>query len=104
MEDDRNFKAQADKNPKIVNGKNDLEVCECYALSFHISTQTSKEHFNHFASKSPMAYKRLGTNISEGKLEILDGVSGDIETNGHFNFHHIKDNNFKEKFKIVEKL
>jgi hypothetical protein len=104
IDDERNFKAQAEKNPNILNDKSDIGKCECYALSFHISAEASKEHFNIFLRMSKKAYARLGTNIAVGNLEKEDGVAANVEENGHFNFHHVKEHNFTKKFEIKEQL
>lgn len=104
IDDERNFKAQADKNPQVLNDKSDLEICDYYALSFHTSSESSKEHFRHISKGFPMAYKRLGTKIAKGVLNNEDGLAGEVEPNGHFNFHPIKDHQFERKFIIIENL
>lgn len=102
--DERNFKSQADKNPKPLNSKNDFDKCEYYALSFHDSSENSRKHFNILSKKFKNIQKNLGTKIARGNLGILDGKGGECDKIGHFNFHHIKNNNFVEVFNIIESL
>jgi hypothetical protein len=104
IKNENNFKAQALKNPKILNAKSDAAKCECYALSFHNSELNSRKHFEYFLSQGTHVYKRLGTHIAKGKLEKSDGVSSDIDKIGHFNYHHIFNNEFQNKFEIISQL
>ncbi len=104
IQDINNFKAQAEKNPKILNSKTDEKKCEIYALSFHTTEKSSRKHFDYFLAQNPKAYKRLGTHIAQGKIEKNDGVSGPTDNLKHFNFHHIKEHDFHNKFKIIGKL
>jgi hypothetical protein len=109
MEHENNFKAQAEKNPKMLNSKDDVGKCASYALSFHRSLQESHDHFDYLvkrfcAKDKDLAYTRFGTNVATGMLNSNDGVSGMVEDNGHFNFHHVKDHKFASNFKIKEPL
>lgn len=104
-----NFKAQADKRPRVLNDKSDAEKCAYFALSFHIDAQHSRDHFNFLVNNfcgrdKELAYTRFGRNIAVGTLSETDGVAGDADAYGHFNFHHVKDNNFISKFEISEAL
>lgn len=102
--DKRNFLAQADKNPKRLNDLSDLEKCEHFALSFHDSKDNSINHYNFLRKKIRNAHLTLGTHIAKGRLIETDGVGGEIENNGHFNFHHIREHSFETKFFIAEEL
>ncbi|MFN8715289.1 MAG: hypothetical protein ACK5Z2_20750 [Bacteroidota bacterium] len=104
MEDEKNFKAQAEKNPPVLNDKTDKEKCEYYALSFHSTIEASREAFVHLKKIMKNAHKRLGTNIASGKLLHDDGLGSDPDANGHINFHHYKQCNFVTRFTITEKL
>ncbi|NDC41149.1 MAG: hypothetical protein EBZ77_06295 [Chitinophagia bacterium] len=105
MDHGDNFKAQADKYPKVLKNKNDERKCEYWALSFHDTLQASKDSFEYLVENfckadRSIAYTRFGTNIAFGKLREEDGVGSAPDRQGHFNFHHVKDNNFAIQFKI----
>ncbi|MCY2687580.1 hypothetical protein [Salinimicrobium sp. TH3] len=104
MDDERNFLAQAEKNPKSLNDKTDLQKCENYALSFHDTIENSQAHFIKLTKRFKNIKKLLGTHIAQGTLRKKDGVGGQIERNGHFNFHHTEESNFNKRFKIIRTL
>ncbi|WP_026710137.1 hypothetical protein [Flavobacterium filum] len=104
INDKNNFKAQADKNPSILNNKSDIKKCEYFALSFHDTEENSRNHFNYLNGFIKNAKKRFGTHIAFGNIEENDGVCGLTDQNGHFNYHHVKNHNFQLKFKIISLL
>ncbi|MCO7183894.1 hypothetical protein HER15_08105 [Tenacibaculum mesophilum] len=104
INDRRNFIAQAEKNPKSLNDKTDLEKCAIYALSFHNSIENSQRHFSILNKKFKNIKKRLGTHIAKGSLVHNDGVGSNIDKNGHFNFHHLENCNLNERFEIIRIL
>ncbi len=104
IEDIRNFQSQAIKNPVALNNKNDIQKCSFYALSFFMSIESCRVRFEEFSSRSPNAYKRLGTKIAKGLLNREDGVADKVSSSGHFNFHHAKNANLSSKFAIIEGL
>lgn len=104
IEDARNFQSQAFKNPKILNDKKDIEKCAYYALSFFTSLDACKARFKAFNTMGDLAYKRFGTKIARGTLSENDGVSDKISATGHFDFHHVKDNELHKKFTIIDSL
>jgi hypothetical protein len=109
IEDERNFKARAILHPPILNNKSDVEKCACYALSFHDKAKNSQDHFDflvrRYCSNDPSLGKlRFGSHIAEGVLHPEDGLSSEIEPNGHFNFHPILDHQFISNFIILRPL
>jgi len=109
MEHPDNFEARAVLHPPVLNNKNDVDKCACYALSFHDTAANSKEHFDYLVKRyccndSEIGYARFGRNIAEGMLYEGDGVSGTIEKSGHFNFHHVRSHNFVSNFSITGTL
>ncbi|TVZ23512.1 hypothetical protein JM84_2440 [Dokdonia sp. Hel_I_63] len=104
LSDQRNFLSQADKNPKVLNNKSDSKKCDYYALSFHDSEANSQKHFDYLSTVVKNAKKRLGTHIAQGIIKDNDGLAGEIENNGHFNFHFAKKNELKSNFKIIRPL
>jgi hypothetical protein len=104
VEDENNFKAQAEKKPAVLNHKDDERKCAYYALSFHTSLEKSKQAFAFFRSTMKLASKRLGTNVAKGMLTKDDGIGSIPDKNGHINFHHYKARNFEKRFVIVDTL
>lgn len=104
IKDEKNFKAQADKNPSIINSKDDRLKCDYYALSFHNSLENSRRAFEFLENNVKNARKRLGSHIAKGKIEQTDGVAEEPNDIGHFNFHPSQKCNFGEKFVILEEL
>ena len=109
MDHPDNFKAQSDKNPKVLKNKSDERKCEYWALSFHNSLQNSIDGFEFLAEHvcngdRSVAYKRFGLNIAHGVLGANDGVAGKPNNAGHFNYHHVKDHTFATTFKIIQPL
>ncbi len=101
ISDNRNFLAQADKNPKTLNSKSDFDKCENYALSFHDTLENSQLHFSKLTNRFKNLKKLLGTHIAKGRLEDMDGIGSKNDKIGHFNFHHTNNCNFNQKFKII---
>ncbi|RXG28449.1 hypothetical protein [Leeuwenhoekiella marinoflava] len=104
IENDDNFKAQADKNPSIINSKDDKLKCDYYALSFHDTLENSKNAFEFLQNTVKNAKKRLGNHIAKGKIDNSDGVAEEPNNRGHFNLHPSQESNFGEKFVILEEL
>ena len=104
IENEDNFKAQADKNPSIINSKDDKMKCDYYALSFHDNLENSRNAFRFLENIVKNAKKRLGSHIAKGEIEYSDGVAEEPDDKGHFNLHPSQKSNFSEKFVILEKL
>lgn len=104
IENEDNFKAQADKNPSVINSKDDIKKCDYYALSFHNSLENSRNAFEFLENLVKNARKRLGDHIAKGKIDYQDGVAQEPNNKGHFNLHPSSKSKFDEKFVILEKL
>ena len=104
IENEENFKAQADKKPSIINSKEDKKICDYYALSFHDTLENSRNAFEFLENIVKNARKRLGSHIAKGRIDHSDGVAEEPDDNGHFNLHPSQENNFGEKFVILEEL
>lgn len=105
IDNENNFKSQADKNPSRLNSVGDKMKCDLYALSLHKTIEDSKKHFEIITkSMNSLTKKKLGTKIAKGKVVKTDGVGEDADSIGHFNFHPIRNNNFKNIFVIVDTL
>ncbi|MGC6429675.1 MAG: hypothetical protein ACON5F_01380 [Jejuia sp.] len=104
IQDKRNFIAQAEKNPKKLNDKSDIQKCEIYALSFHDSLENSQAHFSKLTKKFKNLKKLLGTHIAKGNLVNDDGVGSNVDNNGHFNFHYRTNHEFDKRFEIIRIL
>lgn len=101
---EKNFQSQAHKNPKALNDKTDFDKCEYFALSFHTSYELSKKHYNLLKKRYKNFAKNSGTHLAKGQLDNNDGIGGDLDDLTHFNFHFIKENNFCNKFEVIEEL
>jgi hypothetical protein len=90
---------EARNAPPRRNDKGDeKKTCRLCALSMFSSEKSAKMMFSGF---NPNIKQKLGyTHISEGEIEESDGVSTEIEPNGHFGFFEYQDCNLFEKFVI----
>ncbi|MCT3758326.1 hypothetical protein HZQ19_01250 [Elizabethkingia anophelis] len=104
INDERNFQSQAHKNPKGLNDKSDFGKCEYFALSFHASYELNKKHYEILKKRFKNIPKNIGTHLAKGKIASNDGIGSEIDELSHFNFHFIVENNFCNKFEIIEEL
>lgn len=106
IDDDRNFMSQYHKNPKRFLKKTDSDKCSALALSMFDNLEGAINRFQELKDIiGETVYRTLGTNISEGRLSLADGVNGKVERHGHFNHHLSAAEDCKKVFKIInEKL
>ncbi|MBL7815806.1 MAG: hypothetical protein JNL70_12400 [Saprospiraceae bacterium] len=105
MEDDRNFKSQFDKKPQRYLTKDDAAKCSGLALSMFDSLENAIVRFT-FLKKmmKTKVYQELGTKVSVGQITQNDGVCGELNKDGHFNHHPMKNHNYSQRFKIIHTL
>lgn len=105
INDDRNFISQFEKSPKRFLNKEDAIKCNALALSMFNNMQGAKLRYEELKDDiCERVHYTLGNHIAEGKLLECDGVVGNIERFGHFNFHPSIKINFEEVFKIIDNI
>lgn len=97
--DSRNFL------PKYVRQINcDHDNCLGWSLSFFNSKEQAKNKIRKLASDKNYIYKKLGTHLGTGKLEINDGISNEPNSSGHFSHFEYEGIVLNKKFEVIESL
>jgi CRISPR/Cas system CMR-associated protein Cmr5 small subunit len=99
INDIRNFEPIYINNPKRKQ-----ENCLGFALSFYISKNEAIKKYKDLTLGKPNLYKKLGTHIANGLLTNTDGIGGDPDEIGHFDFFTYKSANLYDKFTIIESI
>jgi hypothetical protein len=92
------------KNFLPVNINRVRDECIGWGLSFFESEETAKTRFNEIKSNTPNFGKKVGNFISNGKLEIEDGISDDANRHGHFTHFEYENIDLTTKFTVITKI
>jgi hypothetical protein len=76
--------------------------CTEWALSFFESQKQAKEKMGRLTRKNPQLYNVLGTHIASGVLKKEDGISGNCNSEGHFNHFEYVNVELRNKFTIID--
>ena len=85
--------------PRINDKSNNFFKCSCSGLSMYHTLETAISNFIAFPKRTR---DLLGyTNIAEGYLEKNEGLIGNVNEKGHFDFFEYINIDLSQKFKIV---
>jgi hypothetical protein len=85
--------------PRINDKSNNFFKCSCSGLSMYHSLESATLNFMTFPKRTR---ELLGyTSIAEGNLQKNEGLIGDVNEKGHFDFFEYIDIDLSQKFKIV---
>jgi len=86
---------------KILKTEKLKNDCLGWALSFFDTEPHAVDELNRICTDKKNLYKKLGTHISEGKINTTDGVNGNFNnTSGHFSHYEYKGTDFSKKFTV----
>lgn len=85
--------------PRINDKASDDYKCSCCGLSMYITLESAISNF----TTLPLRIRKLlgYTNIAEGYLEKNEGLIGEVNEKGHFDFFEYINIDLPQKFKIV---
>ncbi len=99
INDIRNFE------PIYINdSKRKQDNCLGFALSFFTKKDAGIKRLKELTSNREKLFKKLGTHISSGTLEKVDGIAGEPDEIKHFDFFVYQNVELKHKFTVLESI
>lgn len=99
INDIRNFE------PIYINDpKRNQENCLGFALSFFTKKEAGIKRLKELTLNKEKLFKKLGTHISTGILNKIDGIAGEADNIKHFDFFVYENVELKYKFTVSESI
>jgi hypothetical protein len=99
-----NFKPAVLKNPGRFNDKSDLMKCSGYGLSMYDDEQRAISSYEELSKTIKKIKQSIGSHLAKGVIGKIDGVCGEINGKGHFDFHEYENISLSTKFSIIKEL
>jgi len=101
LEDEKNFMPQFLKQPKRFNNKPPKMICQSLGLSLYKKEKQARKKFLFLQKQlTDKAYKKLGTKLAVGKLELPLGLMNNASKDGHFTHYPYENVDLKIYFQM----